>query len=272
MEKLASDEEASGKGMCDPKNRNPARISGYGELIFLKGCCHIGRPILPRPGIEQAGIIFNNPKQWQPEPGSQRSACRRAKQFDGRGGARLRWSAACALARSLLKKPAAGTVLSAEEFLAWRETIEAHGIGALGLTRFRLYRDAPALVARIREVVRRCTGEGPLVVRTGKLVVQLDSRIVSVGGRAISLTGKEYAVLELLSRRKGTLVTKEMLLDHLYRGRHEREQKIIDVFVYHLRKKLALATVGEHYIKTIWGRGYVLMEAAQPRIGGAETR
>ena len=56
------------------------------------------------------------------------------------------------------------------------------------------------------------------VIRTGKLVVNLDTRIVSVDDRAVHLTGKEYGLLELLSLHKGTVVTKEMSLKHLYGG------------------------------------------------------
>jgi two-component system, cell cycle response regulator CtrA len=97
-------------------------------------------------------------------------------------------------------------------------------------------------------------------IRTGMLVVNLDTRVVSVNEKPLHLTGKEYGILELLSRRKGTTLTKEMFLDHLYAGVHEPEIKIIDVFVCKLRKKLAQATGGSHYIETVWGRGYVLRD------------
>ena len=97
-------------------------------------------------------------------------------------------------------------------------------------------------------------------IRTGKLDVNLDTRVVSVNEKPVHLTGKEYGILELLSRRKGTTLTKEMFLDHLYAGVHEPEIKIIDVFVCKLRKKLAQATGGSHYIETVWGRGYVLRD------------
>jgi two-component system cell cycle response regulator CtrA len=67
-------------------------------------------------------------------------------------------------------------------------------------------------------------------------------------------------MLELLSLRKGTTLTKEMFLNHLYGGMDEPELKIIDVFICKLRKKLAAATNGAHYIETVWGRGYVLRD------------
>src|SRR5262249_22759380 len=75
------------------------------------------------------------------------------------------------------------------------------------------------------------------------------------------LTGKEYGILELLSLRKGTTLTKEMFLNHLYGGMDEPELKIIDVFVCKLRKKVAQATGGSHYIGAGWGCGAVLRGA-----------
>ena len=98
------------------------------------------------------------------------------------------------------------------------------------------------------------------VIRTGKLTVNLDSRTVEVEGKPLHLTGKEYGILELLSLRKGTTLTKEMFLNHLYGGMDEPELKIIDVFVCKLRKKLSTATGGDNYIETVWGRGYVLRD------------
>ena len=102
----------------------------------------------------------------------------------------------------------------------------------------------------------------PSTVRTGDLVVHLSTRDVSVNDQPVHLTGKEYDILELLSLRKGTTITKEMFLNHLYGGVDEPELKIIDVFVCKLRKKLAQATGGNHYIETIWGRGYRLRDPA----------
>ena len=76
-------------------------------------------------------------------------------------------------------------------------------------------------------------------------------------------------MLELLSLRKGTTLTKEMFLNHLYGGVDEPELKIIDVFVCKLRKKLVGATGGDSYIETIWGRGYMLRDPAADSDGRA---
>ena len=120
--------------------------------------------------------------------------------------------------------------------------------------------DKRELVARIQAIVRRAKGHAHSVIRAGKLVVNLDNRTVEVDSAAIHLTSKEYGILELLSLRKGTTLTKEMFLNHLYGGMDEPEFKIIDVFVCKLRKKLASASGGENYIHTVWGRGYVLKD------------
>jgi len=118
------------------------------------------------------------------------------------------------------------------------------------------------LVARINAIVRRSKGHAESVIQTGDLVVNLDSKSVTVNGVRVHLTGKEYQMLELLSLRKGTSVTKEMFLTNLYGGRDEPEIKIIDVFICKLRKKLANVSFGKNYIETVWGRGYVLQQPA----------
>ena len=123
--------------------------------------------------------------------------------------------------------------------------------------------DRAELIARIHAVVRRSKGHSQSVIRTGKLIVNLDAKTVEVDGARVHLTGKEYAMIELLSLRKGTTLTKEMFLNHLYGGRDEPEWKIIDVFICKLRKKLALASGGENYIETVWGRGYVLRDSGE---------
>ncbi len=127
------------------------------------------------------------------------------------------------------------------------------------------------LIARIQAIVRRSKGHSESVIRTGKLTVNLDARSVEVDNKPLHLTSKEYGIIELLSLRKGSTLTKEMFLNHLYSGVDEPELKIIDVFVCKLRKKLQDASGGENYIETVWGRGYVLkdpepgQEAAAPK-------
>ncbi len=116
------------------------------------------------------------------------------------------------------------------------------------------------LIARIHAIIRRSKGHAQSIIRTGAVSVNLDAKTVEANGKTIHLTGKEYQILELLSLRKGTTLTKEMFLNHLYGGMDEPELKIIDVFIGKLRKKLAEATGGDNYIETVWGRGYVMRD------------
>jgi two-component system, cell cycle response regulator CtrA len=131
--------------------------------------------------------------------------------------------------------------------------------------------DKRELIARIQAIVRRSKGHSDSVIKTGRLIVNLDTRTVDVEGTPLHLTGKEYGILELLSLRKGTTLTKEMFLNHLYGGMDEPELKIIDVFVCKLRKKLAAATGGDNYIETVWGRGYVLRDPQSSDVEGVSA-
>jgi two-component system cell cycle response regulator CtrA len=116
------------------------------------------------------------------------------------------------------------------------------------------------LVARLQAIVRRTRGHSDAIIKTGMLEVNLENKMAEVEGKPIKLTGKEYAILELLSLRKGSTLTKENFLNHLYGGMDEPDLKIIDVFVCKLRKKLSEATGGDTYIETVWGRGYRLRD------------
>jgi len=136
--------------------------------------------------------------------------------------------------------------------------IKGFGAGADDYLTKPFHRDE--LIARIHAIIRRSKGHSQSVIRTGKIAVNLDAKTVEANGHPVHLTGKEYQMLELLSLRKGSTLTKEMFLNHLYGGLDEPEVKIIDVFICKLRKKLALATDGANYIETVWGRGYVLRE------------
>ena len=116
------------------------------------------------------------------------------------------------------------------------------------------------LIARIHAIIRRSKGHSQSIIKTGDIEVNLNGKTVEVRRNTVHLTGKEYQMLELLSLRKGTTLTKEMFLNHLYGGMDESELKIIDVFICKLRKKLSEATGRENHIETVWGRGYVLRD------------
>ncbi len=119
------------------------------------------------------------------------------------------------------------------------------------------------LLARIKAVVRRSAGHAQSTIATGNLTVDLDQKVALVNGQPLKVTAKEFEILEYLSLKKGTTLTKEMFLNHLYGGMDEPELKIIDVFICKLRKKIADANEGQHYIETVWGRGYVMRDPAE---------
>ena len=135
--------------------------------------------------------------------------------------------------------------------------VKGLGVGADDYMTKPFHKDE--LIARVHAVVRRSKGHSQSVIQTGRLLVNLHTKTVEVDGSRVHLTGKEYQMLELLSLCKGTTLTKEMFLNHLYGGMDEPELKIIDVFICKLRKKLQ-AAAGQHYIETVWGRGYVLRD------------
>ncbi|TDK47388.1 response regulator transcription factor CtrA [Antarcticimicrobium luteum] len=143
--------------------------------------------------------------------------------------------------------------------------LKGFGFGADDYLTKPFHRDE--LVARIHAIIRRSKGHSQSVIHTGKIAVNLDAKTVDVAGEPVHLTGKEYQMLELLSLRKGTTLTKEMFLNHLYGGMDEPELKIIDVFICKLRKKLGQATGGDNYIETVWGRGYVLRDPREDEDG-----
>ena len=156
-------------------------------------------------------------------------------------------------------------ILSGED--GTESKIKGFGFGADDYLTKPFHREE--LVARIHAIIRRSKGHSQSIIQTGKISVNLDAKTVDVEGKPVHLTGKEYLMLELLSLRKGTTLTKEMFLNHLYGGMDEPELKIIDVFICKLRKKLSQATGGENHIETVWGRGYVLRDAEPNQSEGA---
>jgi two-component system cell cycle response regulator CtrA len=130
--------------------------------------------------------------------------------------------------------------------------------------------DKEELIARLRAIVRRANGHPDTIIRTGGLAINLDARTVTLDGQPLHTTRREYAILELLSLRKGSALTKEMIMSHLYGGMDEPQIKIIDVYICHLRKKLSAAG-GENLIETVWGRGYLLREPDPARVPDMET-
>ena len=119
--------------------------------------------------------------------------------------------------------------------------------------------DADELLARIRAVVRRSQGHSNSTLRLGPVELSLHRREVRIQGQPMHLSRREFAVLELLFLKQGTILNKTAFLNHLYCGMEEPEMKTIDVIICRLRKKLAAAGVPT-LIDTVWGCGYILRE------------
>jgi len=119
------------------------------------------------------------------------------------------------------------------------------------------------LFARIRAVVRRSKGHADAVLTAGPAEFRLDRREVKVGNKSMPLSRREFMVLELLFLKKGAVVTKGALFNHLYTGQEEREIKTLDVIVSRLRKKLAISGMPA-LIETVWGFGYTLRVPHEP--------
>jgi two-component system cell cycle response regulator CtrA len=119
------------------------------------------------------------------------------------------------------------------------------------------------LIARVRAVVRRAQSSVNSIIQIGTIVVDLDAQMVSVSGVQIDLTTKEYEILKLLSQRKGMILSKEIILNQLYNGMDVPNEKIVDVFICKLRKKLGSEIDANSYIKTVWARGYELRDPTE---------
>jgi two-component system cell cycle response regulator CtrA len=101
----------------------------------------------------------------------------------------------------------------------------------------------------------------PETLCNGRLSVDPVQRLIRVDGHPIGITEMEYRVLELLAFARNNVVTRTMLLKHLYRRADDQPQpKIIDVFISKLRKKLRLASDGQEFIETIPQRGWILRD------------
>jgi two-component system response regulator PhoP len=119
--------------------------------------------------------------------------------------------------------------------------------------------DLGELIARAKALIRRGKGQSTSKLRISNIEINTADRTVRRDGRDIFLTGMEYRVIEYLAHRRGAVVTKAELLEHLYDFNWERFSNVIEVYVSGLRRKLEDS--GENkIIHTIRGHGYTLKE------------
>jgi two-component system OmpR family response regulator len=108
-------------------------------------------------------------------------------------------------------------------------------------------------VARVRAAIRRSSGDPTPTITLGDLVIDTNARRVMRGDQPIELTAREYSILELLLRRRGTLVTRPVICEHIYDDEDEVISNVVDVHVAALRRKL-----GRDLIQTRRGHGYMI--------------
>lgn len=109
------------------------------------------------------------------------------------------------------------------------------------------------LIARVRALVRRSAGKPSPVVKVGDLEVDTAARTVKKGGKGVELTPKEYALAELLVLRRGELVTRTAIYEHIYDDSDDSLSNVVDVYVSNLRRKL-----GKDFVETRRGEGYIV--------------
>ncbi|MFA4944780.1 MAG: response regulator transcription factor [Lentisphaeria bacterium] len=115
------------------------------------------------------------------------------------------------------------------------------------------------LVARVRALVRRQYQAKDPVLRLADLTIDTAARTVARAGRMIGLTAREYALLEFLASRAGTVVTRTEIWEHVYEFNAMAESNVVDVYIGHLRRKLDRPG-SPPLIHTRRGHGYILQK------------
>lgn len=115
--------------------------------------------------------------------------------------------------------------------------------------------------ARVAAIRRRSHGHASSRLTIGRLTIYFDGRDPEVDGRRLKLSHREHAIFTHLALQAGKVVSKNSVYDAVY-GMMDSQpfDKVIDVYICKLRKKIAKATDGEQYIETVYGRGYKLDE------------
>ena len=135
----------------------------------------------------------------------------------------------------------------------------------LGSPRIISAEDSEEAASRLLDSIKASGGEMPETMCGGRLAVDQMQRLIRIDGHPIGITEMEYRVLELLAYARNNVVTRQMLLKHLYRRADDQPQpKIIDVFISKLRKKLRNASNGAEFVETIPQRGWILRDVDLP--------
>ena len=121
------------------------------------------------------------------------------------------------------------------------------------------------LMARIKALLRRSSTQidpQQKVLRFGGLTIDTVARAVSVNGQAVSLSRHEFDLLVFMAAHAGEIQSREALFQHLHRREYDGVDRILDIRISHLRKKLGDEPGSSEGIKTIWGQGYLFVPGA----------
>ena len=113
--------------------------------------------------------------------------------------------------------------------------------------------DLSELLARLRALIRRTTGQARPVLEVGDIRIDQRARTVTKGNQSVVLTAREYAILEFLALHRGEVVTRTTLYEHLFDENDDTLSNLLDVHVFGIRKKL-----GADLIATRRGQGYCI--------------
>ena len=131
----------------------------------------------------------------------------------------------------------------------------------LGSPATRTAEESEEAASTLLTSIKAAGADMPETLCGGRLAVDQSQRLIRIDGHPIGITEMEYRVLELLAYARNNVVTRTMLLKHLYRRADDQPQpKIIDVFISKLRKKLRNASSGAEFIETIPQRGWILRD------------
>ena len=113
--------------------------------------------------------------------------------------------------------------------------------------------DLAELLARLRALIRRSSGQARPAIQLGEVVIDQRSRSVTRGGQAVTLTAREFSILEYLALHRGEVISRTELYEHLFDENDDTLSNLLDVHVFGIRKKL-----GQEIITTRRGQGYCI--------------
>jgi two-component system, cell cycle response regulator CtrA len=122
--------------------------------------------------------------------------------------------------------------------------------------------DPTEIVARLRAIVRRRAGRATPCIEIGRLSLDMDSQTVRIGGEAMRITRLEYQLLEFLALAPNMVRTKAAILTQLYLLEDEPHSRVIDAYICRIRREIARLGGDADLIETVWGRGYMMRDAA----------